>query len=293
MLKKIFVICLTVLLSVHCSAFAKEKGLPEAERIKVAIEVNNRSRYTELDASELFGEFLNNRLIEKNLLNVVDVKSFPETDNNRNDGLIVDEDRPVEQKSPAENIGGLLIFDAVELPRSDSPAKNFDEQALRNLGAKYLISCEIVGIGATKVPDQTIGTITGIVGSGISLGGAGSSNRDKALRRIGTGIGLLGFGSLLDVTKRTALNTVVHMQFIDVNTGKVLFQENFIGQAVKHHHPHKGYSNVWQEAYSKSVEDSAKQIAKRINKYVDRVIIKGKSDKSFMPKLSKKLPIGF
>lgn len=284
MLKNFFLICLAMVLSVHCAAAAKDKGLPEAERIKIAVEISDRSRYTELNASDLLGVFLNDRLIEKNLLNVVVTKTFPAPNQNRNDGLIIDEDRPVEQKPPAENIGELLIFDAVELPRTDSPAKIFDDKAYLDIGVDYLVRCEIVGIGARKVDDKTIGMITGVIGGGLSLGGAGSSNRDKALRRVGAGVGLLGLGSLLEVTKRTALNTVVNMQFIDVKTGKVLFQENFIGQALKHHNPRKGFDNVWTEAYTESVEDSAKRIAKRVNKYVDKVIIKGKSDKSFMPK---------
>ena len=284
MLKKFFLICLAMVLSVHCAASAKEKGLPESERIKVAVEISDRSRYTQLNPSALLEVYLSDKLIQKNLLNVIVTKTFPALDPNRNDGLFIDEDRPVEQKSPAENIGELLIFDAVELPRTDLPAGSFDDKAYLELGADYLIRCEIVGIGARKVEDKTIGMITGVIGGGLSLSGAGSSNRDKTLRRVGAGVGILGLGSLFDVTKRTALNTVVNMQFIDVKTGKVLFQENFIGQALKHHNPRKGFDNVWTEAYTESVEDSAKRIAKRVNKYADKVIIKGKSDKSFAPK---------
>ena len=99
----------------------------------------------------------------------------------------------------------------------------------------------------------------------------------KTLRRVGWGIGLGGFIQ----TERTALNTVVNMQFIDVETGQILWQENFNGLAVKHHKPRKGYDDAWTQAYVESVEKSAEKVAKRVNKYVDKVIINGKSDKEF------------
>lgn len=284
MVKKIFLLCLLILLNVQGAAVAKDKGLPEAERIKVAVEIKDSSRYVELNTAQTLEIFLSNKLAEKNLLNVVGTKIFPEPKEKSDGGLILDEDITAEQSQPAENIGEILIFDAVELPRTDALTKNFDAKIYSDLGADYVVRCEILGIGAKKVEDKTIGMITGVIGGGLSLGGAGSSNRDKALRRVGAGVGLLGLGSLLDVTKRTALNTVVNMQFISVETGAVLWQENFIGQALKHHNPRKGYDNVWTEAYTESVEDSAKIIAKRVNKYIDKVIINGKSDKSFKPK---------
>ena len=281
MTRKIFLICLMILLGVQSAALAKEKGLPEAERIPVAVEVINSSRYKNLSPDQLLEEFLLAKLVEKNLLNVVETKTadaqVPE------DGLIRDEEITAEH--PAANIGEILIFNAVEIPRdNDTIAKDFDAELYRERGAAYVIRCEVLGLGATKVDDKTIGMITGIVGGGLSLGGAGNKNRDKALRRVGAGIGLLGLGEMLDVTKRTALNTVVNMQFINAETGEIVWQENFIGQALKHHSPRKGFSDVWEEAYIESVEDSAKRISKRVNKYIDRVVIKGKSDKSFMPK---------
>ena len=74
------------------------------------------------------------------------------------------------------------------------------------------------------------------------------------------------------------------MQFIDVETGKVLWYENFVGQAVKHHNGGKNFDDPWTRAFHESVDDSAKNISKRVNKYVDNVIFKGKSDKNFLPK---------
>lgn len=288
MTKKIFLLCLMMLLVMQGAVSAKKnEGLPEEERIKVAVEVKDGSRHKELGTAQSLEVFLNDKLIEKNLVTVVDTKILGE-DQNSASGLIPAEDVIADQNYIAENIGEILVFDAVELPRASTVAKDFEQSFYKNFDVDYVVRCEVLALGATKVEDKTIEMVTGIIGGGLSLGGSGSSNRDKTLRRVGAGIGLLGFGSLLDVTKRTALNTVVNMQFINVETGEVLWESNFTGKAIKHHKPKKGYDDVWTQAYMESVEDSAKLIAKRVNKYVDKVIVKGKSDKDFLPK---KIPL--
>ncbi|MBQ3443806.1 MAG: hypothetical protein IJG33_11230 [Selenomonadaceae bacterium] len=276
MTRKIFLICLALLLVMQGVVSAKDEGLPEEDRIKIAVEVKDGSRHKELGTAQSLELFLNDKLVEKNLITVVDT--------NTSDAEQTPAQTVVEQNYIAENIGEILIFDAIELPRASTVAKDFEPAFYKNFGVDYVVRCEVLALGATKVEDKAIGLITGIVGGGLSLGGSGSSNRDKTLRRVGAGVGLLGFGSLLDVTKRTALNTVVNMQFINVETGEVVWENNFTGKAIKHHSPGKGYDDVWTQAYMESVEDSAKLIAKRVNKYVDKVIVKGKSDKDFMPK---------
>ena len=277
MIKKIFLLCLAMLLVMPTAFAKKDKGLPEEERIQVAIEVTDDSRHPELGTAQNLEMFLNEKLVEKNLVAVVDTNTYE-------DDLILDEEVAAEKKFSAENVGEILIFDAIELPRASAAPENFNQTFYKNLGVAYVVRCEILALGATKVEDNTISTISSIVGSGLSFSGAGSSNRDKNLRRIGSGIGVLGLGSMLDITKRTALNTVVNMQFINVETGEIVWENNFTGQAVKHHKPRKGYDDVWTQAYMESIEDTAKRISKRVNKYVDKVIIKGKSDKDFLPK---------
>ena len=271
-MRKFLLLCLIILFGVQFSASAKENGLPEGERIKIALEIMNTSRYKELPTAKLLETFLQDKITEKNLVNVLETKIFGD-------------ETTSDAQNPAENIGELLIFDAIELPPPSGTPKDFDGAFYKNIGANYVVRCEILGIGASKVENKAIGAVTSIVGGGLSFGGGnGSSHRDKTLRRVGTGISLLGFGELLDATKRTALNTVVMIQFIDVETGQIAWQEHFTGQAIKHHSPKKTFDNAWEQAYTESVEDSAKIIAKRVNKYVDKVIIKGKSDKSFLPK---------
>ena len=274
-MKKIFLICLAILLCVQGTASAEDKGLPESERIKIALEVTDGSRHKSLNTAQSLETFLAAKLAEKNLVNIVEAETLNTPYEN---DLIRDEE--VTADSP-ENFGELMIFDAVELPGAVETPENFDQNFYTELGASYVVRCEVLALGATKVEDSTIGTITGIIGSGLSYAGDGSnSNRNKTLRRVGDGISMFSFIQ----TKRTALNTVVNMQFISVETGQILWQGNFTGQAVKHHKSGQNYSDPWQEAYIKSVEESAKLIAKRVNKYVDKVLIQGKSDKDFAGK---------
>ena len=277
MLKKFFLLCLATLLVMQSAAFAKEKGLPEEERIQVAIEITDDTRHPEFGTAKRLEDFLNDKLVEKNFVNVINTKISE-------DDLILDEEVTAEEKISAENIGELLVFNAIELPNASTVPENFNQNFYKNFDVDYVVRCEVLALGATKVDDKTIGLVTSVIGGGLSLSGSGSSNRDKTLRRVGSGISLLGLVGMTDVTKRTALNTVVNMKFINVETGEIVWENNFMGQAIKHHTPNKNFDDVWTQAYIESVADTAKQISKRVNKYVDKVIIKGKSDKSFMPK---------
>ena len=276
MIKKFFLLCLAMLLVMQGAASAKKTELPEEERIKVAIEITDDTRHPELGTAKKLEAFLNEKLAEKNLVNVIDTEYSEE-------GLTLDEDTLAEEKISAEDIGEILIFNAVELPNPSAAPKNFNQTFYKNFGVDYVVRCEVLALGATKVEDKTLGLLTSAIGGGISFSGSGSSHRDKTLRRVGSGIGLLGLG-INDITKRTALNTVVNMQFISVETGEIVWENNFMGQAVKHHKPNKNFDDVWTQAYVESIADTSKQISKRVNKYVDKVIIKGKSDKSFLPK---------
>lgn len=284
MLKKFFLLCLAMLLVMQGAALAKEKGLPEEERVKVAIVVEDGSRHKDFGTAQNLEMFLREKLVEKNLVTVVDTKT--------EEDLILDEEVAAEKNFSAETVGEILIFDAVELPREGIAPPNFDQDLYKNLGADYVVRCEVLALGVTKVEDKAIGLASTIIGGGLSWSGSGDGKHDKTLRRVGNAVSYIGFLGMLDVTKRTALNTVVNMQFISVETGEIVWEKNFTGQAIRHHNPDKGYDDAWTQAYMESVEDSAKRISKRVNKYVDKVLIKGKSDKEFMPKSSSLSKLG-
>ncbi|MBR4904856.1 MAG: hypothetical protein IKZ53_09315 [Selenomonadaceae bacterium] len=264
MMKKIFLICLAILLGIQCVASAKS-NLSEEKRINIAVEVTDTSRHKEFGTADNLELFLSDKLVAKNLVNIIDTKIFGE------------EKIATEKKSSYEKLGELLVFDAIELPVQSETPENFEQNFYKNLGADYVVRCEVLALGWTKVEDKTLSAIFGATGGIISLIGSGSKSRDKTLRRVGTGI---GFGGFIQ-TERTAFNNVVNVKFISVETGQILWQGNFMGQGIKHHNPYKGYDDVWTQAYMESVEKSAELISKRVNKYVDKVIIKGKSDKSF------------
>ena len=252
-MRKFFLMCLMILLSLQGAA---------AAQINVAVEVEDNSRHKDFGTASYLEKFLGEELVKKNLVNVVDTKFPAEID---------------AANFSAEELGELLVFGAMELPAAKSAPENFDAELYENLGVKYLIRCEVLALGVTKAEDNTIGTICGVTGGILSLVGSGSGSKNKTLRRVGMGIGLAG----LIPSERTALANVVNMQFISVETGQILWQRNFMGMAFKHHKPHKNYSDAWKQAYVESVEKSAELIARNVNKYVDKVLIKGKSDENF------------
>ena len=274
-MKKFLLMCLAILLSLQGAASAKD--LPETERINVVVEVSDSSNHQELDTASNLEKFLSDKLVEKKLVNVLDTKNLPVE--------VLYEEISAEKKSPEEIFGELLIFDVVELPTPAETPEDFDQTFYKNFGADYVIRCKVLALGLTKVEDKTVSTILGATGAITSLIGSGNKSRDKTLRRVGAGIGLGGFIQ----SERTALTNVVNMQFISVETGEILWQGNFTGQGIKPHTPSKAYNDVWEQAYFKSVEKTAKLISKRVNKYVDKVIIQGKSDEEFT---SKKFSVG-
>lgn len=262
MMKKFFLMCLAILLSIQGAAAAE--SLTTKSKVNIAVEVTDNSRHQDFGTADYLEGFLSRELVKKNLVKVVGAKNL--------EGELI-----TAKNFSADKIGELLIFDAAELPVPSDTPENFEQTLYKNLGADYVIRCEVLAVGVTKVEDNTLSTIFGATGGILALIGSGSGSHDKTLRRIGTGIGLGGF----IITERTALNTVINMQFISVETGQILWQRNFMGLAVKHHKPYKNYDDAWTQAYIESVEKSAEIISKDVNKYVDKVIIQGKSDKKF------------
>ena len=138
----------------------------------------------------------------------------------------------------SSDVGDLIMF----------PTKNLgiDTEKYKNLGAEYVIQCEILGIGLAQEQERDFGFGNGV---GIGIGTDG-----------GFGIGIYNGGSSL----RNSYCTAVNMQIIEVESGAVVARKNFIGQALKHRKPKKGYNDASDEAYLKSLNDAAKTIVKRV-----------------------------
>ena len=248
-MRKIFLICLALLLVVQAAASAK--SLAAEERIKVAVEIEDGSRHQNLNTVQILERALDKELGKKNRLLLVG--------SNVTGG-------PFDENASVANLGELLVFDAVELTEDATPPENFDADFYAEVGANYVVRCEVLALGLTKVDDDTLGIVSDVVGTGLGFA-------DKeSVQYVGLGISMLGYIQM----KRTALANVVKVQFLDATTKEVLWQEHFVGRAVKHHSGGKNYPDVWTRAFNESVEDTARRISKRVNQYVDKNIVKGK-----------------
>lgn len=257
MLKRVAIICLAVMLLMQGVALAKSKknAIPIEERIKIAVEVRDSTNFVDLDTAELLRGMLIDELGDENLYNILDVPAERASDI-----------KTLGDKSA--DIGELLIFkhgkrnvddDATFIPegKAEEPV-NIDN---RNRSADYVIHCDILGIGTTKgeMDDFAFGEDPGI---GIGIGTGSHS-------RIGVGV----FGKV-GSTRRTFFATVVNAKLVEVVGGKIVFQKNEIGEALRHRKPSKGYDDVNSEAYLKSIKDAAQDLSKSITKFTKQRLLK-------------------
>lgn len=225
MTKKFFLILTALILIIPCITFAKNKSveIPQEDRLNIAVAVTDATNFTELKTAEILADMAIVKIHEKNLFNIVGVGS----------GELVN--IKTLENAGASDVGDLITF----------PTKNleFDNKIYKDMGAEYVIYCEILGLGYSSEDDRDFG-----FGNGIGVG-------------IGTG-GIFGIGVNNGGILRKFYCTAVSMQIIEVESGAVLARQNFIGKAIKHHKPRKGYDNVNDEAYLKSLNDAAEIITK-------------------------------
>lgn len=232
MAKKIFAVLMAAILLIPCISFAKKKSaeIPMNERIKMVVYVTNATNFTELNASKILRDKIVSQLKAQeifNILNPTEENSFADIKTLENKG--------------SSDVGDLVIF----------PTKDIELQMdnYKNLGADYVIQCEILGLGFSTETDNNFGMGNGI-GIGIGTGG-------------GFGIGIGTGGSTL----RTLYSTAINMQIVEVESGAVISRKNLFGQAFKHRKPKKGYDDATDEAYLKSLDDAAKIITKSIKTF--------------------------
>ena len=233
MTKKIFVMILAAIFLIPCAAFAKKKSaeIPMNKRIKFAVEVTDTTNFTELQTAEILRDKIIFQLKEEEIFNILNptYENFlAEVKTLKNEG--------------ASDVGDLIMF----------PSQNpeIDGDKYKGIGAEYVICCEILGIGMALEKDNDFGFGNGI---GIGIGTGGS---------FGVGIG---------VNDNTALRklycTAVSMKIVEVESGAVVARQNLAGQAFKRRKPKKGYEDASDEAYLKSLDDAAKIIVKRVNRF--------------------------
>ena len=222
MTKKIFVILMAVILLMPCVTFAKKNTseIPMSERLKIAVEVTDATNFSELNTAEILRDKIIFQLDERKIFNILN----PTAEN------FLAEIKTLENKG-ASDVGDLVNF----------PTKNLeiDKDKYKNLGAEFVIYCEILGVGFDTETDSNFGFGNGI-GVGIGNGGIGIGVSDSTLRKI--------------------YCAAVNMQIVEVESGAVVSRQNLVGQAFKHHKPRKGYDDASDEAYLKSLDAAAETI---------------------------------
>ena len=238
MTKKILAVIVAAILLIPCAALAKKSSeIPMSKRIKMAVLVTNATNFSELQTEEILRDKLISQLKEKKIFNILNPtyeNSLAETKTLENSG--------------AADIGDLVMF----------PTENIELEidTYKNLGAEYVIYCEILGVGISTENDDDFGLGSGI-GVGIGTGGS-----------FGVGIGVSDKSAL-----RNLYCTAVNLKIVEVQSGAVVARKNLIGHALKHRKPKKGYDNAFDEAYLKSLDDAAKTVTKRVVTFAEKNLL--------------------
>ncbi len=242
MTKKFFVILMAAVLLIQGAAFAKKKSaeIPMEERVKIAVEVTDATNFSELQTAAILRDKLILQLKKSKIFNVLN----PTSEN------FIAEIKTLEN-SGASDVGDIFIFSSKNL--------EFEKSLYQNLGAQYVIRCEILGIGISEEDDDTFGIGNSI---GIGIGSGGSFG-------VGVYSGVPG-------TLRKFYRTSVNMQLVEVESGATITRKNIAGKTLKHKKPRKGYNDASDEAYLKSLDDAAKIISKRVTTYAEKNILKSK-----------------
>lgn len=236
MIKKFFAVMAAVIFLIQGVALAKKKApeIPLEERLKIAVEVVDSTNFTELYTAKILRDDLINQLAAKNMFNLVGASDAKPT------AL-----KSLGEKAGASDVGDILIF---------SPAQNlnFRQSYYRNLGAQYVIRCEILGIGVTQGEPDTFDLTPGI--------GIGRERADN----FSVGVGIFGGAAS---RMRDFYMTAVSVNLIAVDSGEIILRQNLKGRVLQRTKPSKGYDNASDESYLKSLDKTAEQIAKRISDY--------------------------
>lgn len=278
MYKKIFALCLMLLLITCGAASAKSKKnqpkeISMSERIKIAVEVSDKTSFHELETAKFLRGMILEQLEEKNLFNVLDAQFVPEkiSDNESTEEISPAEEKPPEkfsdikslgEKASASDVGEMLFFSPVNVSYGIGENSDVEKNFYENVGADYVLKCTVLALGTSQKISDWVGFEPGI---GIGIG----SHRH---RHHGFGVGV--FSTVGGTVRRNFYGTAVNVQFVKIDTGIVIWQRNLVGQALKHRKPSKGYDDASDEAYLKSIKNAAEIIAERTEKYTKNFLVK-------------------
>ena len=252
MLKKILTLCLAILFLSGNFVFAKKKDpepeLADADKVKIFVEVEDKTTFRELDTAEILRGIISEQLAEKNIFNLIDY-SVPEEK--------FSDLKTLGEKQSASDIGELLYFNPAELSYGAGDDADLIQEKYLSRGIDYVLKCQILALGTTTRVGEIFNPGFGI--------GIGSHRRS----RFGFGI----YTPLPIQTKNVYYCAAMNVQFIKVDTNIVLWQRNLIGQAIRHKKPSKGFDNASDEAYLKSLKDASKIVSERVFNYSKKFLI--------------------
>lgn len=246
MAKKIFALILAALLIIPVAAFAKKKSveIPMSERKKIFVEVTDNTNLRDLNTAKILRDMIIAQLDAKNLFNTVN----PTSENFLANIKTLD-------KKGAGDVGDLILF-------SSAGDTALDRNFYWNAGAEYVLRCEILGVGVSKGEPDTFDITPGI-GVGV-----------EENHRVGVGIGIFGGKAS---KSRDFFITAVNMKLVNVESGEIIYRQNLMGRTLKRGKPSKGYDDANDEAYLKSLKNTAELIGKRLAEREEKSVAQDKS----------------
>ena len=250
MTKKIFTLAFAILFLLTNFSLAQAKKKKEIEispedRVKISVEVEDKTSFKELDTAEILHGIIQEQLSDKKIFNVISDEEITKK---------YSEMKSLGEKQSSSDVGELLYFNPVEISYG---AGTDADLAKENYKCDYLLKCQILALGTTAKASDVFGAYPGF---GI---GVGSHHR-------------FGFGIYSPIgisTKQMLYCAAINVQFIKVDTNVVLWQRNLVGQAIRHKKPSKGYDDRNDEAYLKSLHNASKIILERVERYSESFLI--------------------
>lgn len=249
-MKKFFttLIAAIFLLANFSAVHAKKKEIeisPE-DRVKISVEVEDKTSFKELDTAEILRGIISEQLADKKIFNVISDEEIT----GKYSAM-----KSLGEKQSASDVGELLYFNPAEISYGAGTDSDLETE---KYNCDYLVKCQILALGTTAKAGEVFGANPGF---GIGIGSRHSH---------------FGFGIYSPIgisTKQMIYCTAVNVQFIKVDTNVVLWQRNLIGQAIRHKKPSKGYDDRSDEAYLKSLKNASETIVERVERYSESFLI--------------------
>ena len=164
MIKKIFVLSLVIVFIFQGATLAKKKdkipNLSPEDRVKIFVEVEDKTTFRELDTAEILRGIISEQLVEKKIFNVIGDEEITGKFSTM---------KSLGEKKSAADVGDLLYFNPAELSYGVTDGDLIQEKYLSR-GIEYVIKCQILAIGTTTKASDLVAFDPGF---GIGIGRRG------------------------------------------------------------------------------------------------------------------------